>query len=172
VADGLEEIKQRLTSLELPVDDVVLLDRFQIYVSLNVARRPSTPAVDAQGAPLFIGGGQWIMSVPILGAAKEEQAMVAHFDCTDFDSQAPTAELMDSARNVLPGGQWPRDLKDGGIVFGHPDFNRPFFCRPLLREYHSHPQHADDPWDSHREGTTLAGIVLSLLGSLNERWIL
>ena len=160
-----------MTELGLPVDDITLEERFDLYVGMRIKRRQAIDVVTA-GGPMFLNEGKWIMQVPLLGAPTAEQNVLVHFDCAGFDSQAPTAELMDEHRVLLPDNAWPQDLKGGGVVFGHPDYPRAYFCRPLLREYHTHPEHADNSWDKHREGTTLHGIVVSLLGALHERWIL
>jgi hypothetical protein len=172
VAESVAELRSRVSALELPVDEVELAGRFCLYVTMRIKRRESVPAVGQHGGPIALAGGKWVTQVPLLGRPTQEQQIITYFDCRGWDGQPPTAELLDAERRPLPGNFWPRDLAGGGIVFGHPDYPRPFFCRPLLREYHTHPEHADDPWDRHREGATLHGIVLSLLGALHERWIL
>jgi hypothetical protein len=60
--------------------------------------------------------------------------LVAHFDCTDFDGDRPTLELLTAERTLLAFDQWPKDLAGGGIVANHPIFQRPFICRRGLRE--------------------------------------
>lgn len=172
VSSSVEELRSRLPALDLPVDEVLLEERFRLHVTMRVKRRPAAPAVAPDGMPVAIAGGRWVTQVPLLGQPPLEQRMIVLFDCFGWDGQPPTAELLDAARQPLAANLWPRDLAGAGIVDGHPNYPRPFFCRPLLREYHTHPEHADDPWDRHREGTTLHGIVLSLVGELRERWIL
>lgn len=102
---------------------------------------------------------------------KVTRSLILHMECDNFDAQPPTAELLDVDGNPLPATQWPQDLAGGGIVGAHPQYPRPFFCRRGLREYHTHPQHEDDPWDGHREGLALHALVLELLHDLGERWI-
>ena len=58
-----------------------------------------------------------------------------------------------------------------GIVHGHRDYGRPFFCRPGTHEFHSHTQHADEPWDLHRPTRTLDQIAIDLLVDLQRRFI-
>lgn len=112
------------------------------------------------------------MVVPIIGTLSTEE-FILRLDCSDWDSQAPTAELLDGDGNPLPSERWPHDKGGRGIVQGHPDFgDRKFFCREGTREFHTHPQHEDHPWDRDREGITLHGIVLGLLHDLKHRWAL
>lgn len=93
------------------------------------------------------------------------------FNLDGYDAQPPTAELLDENREPLPAHAWPREFGPQGIVRDHPDYHRPFFCRRGLREYHSHFQHEDDPWDCHREGLALSTVVIELLHDLRSRWV-
>lgn len=96
---------------------------------------------------------------------------VLALNLTQYDAQPPTAELLDAARRPLPADAWPREFGPAGIVPEHPLYRRPFFCRRGLREYHTHFQHEDDPWDRHREGLPLHAVVVELLHDLGVRWI-
>ena len=119
------------------------------------------------------GGGQ--LAAPIEGidlSRKSERRLILHLGCDDYDGQPASAELLASDGTPLPSDQWPKDLVRQGIVDGHRDYQRPFFCRAALREYHTHPQHEDDPWDRHREALRLHTVVLGLLHDLQERWML
>ena len=106
-----------------------------------------------------------------LGQPPVRRQLILQMDLADFDSQPPTAELVLPDLTPLPRGEWPRALGNQGVVDGHPDYDRPFFCRRGLREYHSHAQHEDDPWDRYREELSLDSIVLELLVDLRDRWI-
>lgn len=113
---------------------------------------------------------QAMMNVPILGT-RQRETRVLMMDCEDWDSQPPTATLELADGSPLPRERWPRDPEGQGIVADHPLFgDRPFFCRPGTREFHSHPQHDDEPWDRYREGMTLSGLVLALIEDLTTRW--
>ncbi len=113
---------------------------------------------------------QATMNIPILGT-RQRETRVLMMDCEDWDSQPPTATLELADGSALPRERWPRDPDGQGIVADHPLFgDRPFFCRPGTREFHSHPQHEDHPWDLYREGTTLSAIVLGLIVDLTTRW--
>jgi Predicted metal binding domain len=103
---------------------------------------------------------------------KRERKLILMLGCDDYDGQPPTAELLDADGAPLPREQWPKDLIRQGVIDGHRDYDRPFFCRAGLREYHTHPQHEDDPWDKHRESLRLHAVVLALLDELQGRWVL
>ena len=105
-----------------------------------------------------------------LGSVSERE-LVLLVGCDDHDGQPPTAELTYPDGTTLPAEEWPTALGGGGVINGHPHYNRPFFCRRGLREFHTHPQHEDDPWDSHRESLPLHRIILSLLSDLQGKWI-
>jgi hypothetical protein len=145
VVEEVERTRQRLAArADLNVASVDLEDDVQLYVAFA-------------GVDL---------------SQSSRRRLVAHLDCTDFDGQPPTAELMLPDRTPLPPGQWPKDLIEQGIVQNHPDFKRPFFCRPGFREFHTHPQHEDEPWDKYRESITLEHVVIDLLDDLVHRWVL
>jgi hypothetical protein len=108
--------------------------------------------------------------LPDLSRRRQEE-LVLHCDLVDYDSQPPTADLLDAQLRPLPAGRWPRDLFGGrGVDPRHPTYGRPFFCRPGLREFHEHFHHEDDPWDLYREGLALHETVIGLLGDFKERW--
>jgi hypothetical protein len=148
-------------------NDVELSVTFETSTSATAAQVLDVGAVAPQGGVAAATGG---MEVPIIGTQRRER-FVLQMDLTDWDSQPPTAVLCDESGNVLPNGRWPHDRGSRGIVEGHPEFgDRKFFCRPGTREFHSHPQHEDTPWDAIREGTTLHGIITGLLFDLTHRW--
>jgi hypothetical protein len=114
---------------------------------------------------------QGIFEAPDLGAPAQERELILSMNCEDLDGQPPSAELLNADGSPLAAGEWPREMGNQGIVRqGHPSFDRPFFCRPGLREYHSHPQHEDEPWDRYREAWPLTKTVIQLLRDLHRRW--
>jgi hypothetical protein len=122
--------------------------------------------------PLLGPGGQQLhrqQRIPIIGARRNRR-LILEMGLERFDLLPPTATLLDGNAQPLPGDQWPTSLGGGGIVDKHPMTGRPFFCRRGLREYHTHPQHEDDPWASWRGGLRLHMIVIELLDDLRERW--
>jgi hypothetical protein len=173
VVEEVERTRERLEArADLNVAFLDLEDDVQLYVGFDKVERPVVTAV----APAQVQGPGGIpVQFEFAGvdlSQSSRRQLVAHLDCTDFDGQPPTAELMLPDRTPLLPGQWPKDLIGQGIVQNHPDFKRPFFCRPGFREFHTHPQHEDEPWDKYRESITLVQIVIDLLDDLQHRWVL
>jgi hypothetical protein len=159
VAASVQElVAQVATRPALGVRNIELRDT-RLFIRFEIATSAGAPNA-------FTGTG----AVPIIGTRRAEELILA-MDCEDWDSQPPTAELLDLDEQPLPADRWPHDPSHQGIVEGHWRFgSRKFFCRVGLREFHTHPQHEDEPWDAVREGTSLAGIVTSLLYDLTHRW--
>lgn len=159
VAASVEELRAGLEELpELPIRAVELRDRTRLLIRFESQTSESLPGLSPVG------------TVPLIGSLRREQFILA-LGCADFDSQPPTAELLDGEERPLPAERWPHDPQGLGIVQGHHLFgNRKFFCRPGTREFHTHRQHEDHPWDRYREGFTLKGIAIGLLRDLTERW--
>ena len=173
VAQGVETLRGRAANWQpdLRIEEIRLEERFKLYLTTRVRRYPTTTA--EAGSGLVLPGGRLItrqFQVPDLGS-RQERVLVVLATCDDFDGQPPLIEVLDSAGQPLAPGDWPRDLTGQGIIANHPKYRRPFFCRPGVREYHEHPQHEDDPWDRHREGSTLDGIVLSVVADLHTRFV-
>lgn len=140
---------------------------------------PASPAVAAGISPVAVAAnigapmGAFVGNVPDLAHRPESIRRVLYCQLDDFDSQAPTAELLDENRMPLAAEEWPADPKGAGLVLGHPQWNRWWFCRKGFREFHSHPEHEDEPWDELRgAGVTLHGLVLGLVSDLTDRFIL
>jgi len=153
-----------------PIDDITL-DGVHLRTRFVVETLQSQAV--PRGLAVAVAPGmlqQATMNIPILGT-RQRETRVLMMDCEDWDSQPPTATLELADGSPLPRDRWPRDPEGQGIVADHPLFgDRPFFCRPGTREFHSHPQHEDHPWDRYREGTTLSAIVLGLIVDLTTRW--
>jgi putative metal binding uncharacterized protein len=159
---------------ELNVGAVDLENDVDLYVQFTKVERPRLRA-DVQAGVLGPGGAQIrqvFEGIDLSASATSRRDLLLYSNCTGYDGDPPTAELLLPDRTPLPRQQWPQGLIRRGIVDGHRDYDRPFFCRPGLREYHTHPQHEDDPWDLHRESLRLHRIVLALLDELQHRWVL
>lgn len=172
VAGEVEDLRERLQGhKDLRVKDVRLEAETQLFVDFTKRDRNYENAaipsklLAPQGIPI-----QLACQVPILGSPSNDRELTLHLNCAGFDGQPPAANLLLPDGTPLPPDQWPAAQGPGGIVNGHPLFDRPFFCRAGLREYHSHPQHQDDPWDRYREGTSIPDLVLALLFDLTHRW--
>lgn len=83
-------------------------------------------------------------------------------NCQNWNTQPPSIDLLDSAGaylQKLPGGMSP--------VFNpsaHERTARPFVCMRGSLEYHTHPNHLTDRWESLRtsDNYTLGGILTQL----------
>jgi hypothetical protein len=91
------------------------------------------------------GGGY---AVPILGQRRASSiVLVLHCDNYDCDPPSVTFVADWTASDDLLYADWP---KGPGVVERHYATGKPFVCRPGVREYHSHSQHGDQPWDRFR----------------------
>lgn len=173
VVEQVDWVRERLADHpELRVSAVELEDDVKLYITFTKIERPRVSAITP---PRLLGPGKAPIAFQYTGidlSRTTERELMLHCDCGDFDGQPPTAALMRPDRTPLPADQWPKDLTGQGIVHDHPDYRRPFFCRPGLREFHTHPQHEDQPWDRYRESMSLSRIIIPLLDDLQHRWML
>jgi hypothetical protein len=173
VAEEVELLRTRLIDApDLHAAEPELRDRFELRVPFKkighrggfVAEIPARMS-DALGEPAM----RVVKLIPVR-VGRVERDLVLRCFCDDYDGQAITAELLLPNGQELPGNEWPRTLGREAIIHGHEDYDRPFFCRRGLREYHSHPQHEDNPWDAHREMIRIYDIVPELIRDLQTRW--
>lgn len=169
VEASFTELAQRLADRPGLTTEDPVLESLTLYVPFTLSESPLAPVPSG----LFHPSGQpFSTSLGVVLGQKKTFPVLLTLDLTDYDSQPPTAELLQPDRTPLPAEQWPNSLNGQGVLNGgHPDFQRKWFCRPGLREYHTHPQHEDDPWDSHREGLALHTVVVNLLVDLKNRFI-
>jgi hypothetical protein len=172
VAAQVELLRERLTSRgDLGVLDIALEEHTRLDIRFEKSERQLVKqAVSSQLVGPSGEGVQALYEVPDLGSVPNRRELILRLSCEDFDSQPPTAELLDATAEPLPAGKWPREMAGGGIINGHPHYKRPFFCRPGLREFHTHPEHEDQPWDLFREQLALPEIAIPLLSDLVKRW--
>jgi hypothetical protein len=172
VAEEYEILRARLRAAPaLLAGEPELVDRFEIRVPFTkIAYQRAllvvVPKLTADGMRRQLG-----RQVP-LRIGRFERQLILRSCCDGYDGQAPTAELLQPDGSPLPGDEWPRALGREAVIRGHEDYDRPFFCRRGLREYHSHPHHEDNPWDAHRESVRLYDVIPELLGDLQTRWAL
>ena len=171
VAESVEEVRRQLEAHpELRTGELALEDDVQLFIPVTLARRQLVH--HAIPADIFAPSGHPIAithDVPLIGAPPIDEELILHLDLTDFDGQPPTAQLLSSERTPLAPDAWPKALGRQVVIRRHRDFGRPFFCRPGLREFHTHPQHEDKPWDEFREGMPLHAIVNDILFLLQDR---
>ncbi len=173
VVAEVAELERRIQAAPaLGVTRVALEDDIVLYVHFRKQERPRIGATLQSG---IVGPGGQAVSIRYEAvdlSRTSERELILMLECDDFDGHPPTAQLLQADRAPLPAGQWPTDLSRQGVIHGHRDYARPFFCRRGLREFHSHPQHQDEPWDLFREALPLHTIVLELLSDLRSRWVL
>lgn len=174
VTDEVAELERRLESrsdlgvLALQQEDVVVDLEVDIVRYATATATASSGLLAGRGAiPVRTHFGQ----VPVIGSSAPDR-LVLRTECSNFDATPPAVDLLDADGELLPEHRWPRGiLAPGGIAARRQGDGRPFICRRGLRAYHEHPQHADDPWDLHREGMRLADIVIGVLDDLKTRWV-
>jgi hypothetical protein len=166
VADEFGDLERALQARGDPsVGAARLVEATLITVELSTRAYES----ETVGSGLLLPGGmQTARRVPILGTRRRDLMLVVR--CDGWDGRPPEFDLR--LRDGATLEQWPKGTTNGGIAIGHPNYRRPFFCRPGTREFHTHPVHADDPWDKYREGYSLSGITLGLLEDLANRWVM
>lgn len=168
VADlGTRLIGDAYAGVDLALD----LEVPELVVAFDHHEFATEPANSVSG--LLGPAGQHLIEtqrVVILGAPRKVRRLKLRMNLEGFDLIPPTAELLDDAGQPLPASDWPHQWRAGGIIDSHRDYKRPFFCRPGLREFHSHPQHEDQPWAQYREMLPLHQIVIDLLYDMRTRF--
>jgi hypothetical protein len=81
------------------------------------------------------------------------------FDGSRYDAEPLRVSLISGAGTALPHGQWPAGMSHGT----HPILGRPFACIQGTFEYHAHPSHLADHWDTYRYRIRLADLLDHLL---------
>ncbi len=94
--------------------------------------------------------------------AAARTTMRLRMQCDDWNDLPPAISLhaADGAfLTALPPN--PTGVFNAG---GHPVTQRPFICMEGAREYHTHPSHPNDPWESVKGSSsfTLGGILTQL----------
>ena len=83
--------------------------------------------------------------------------------CDDWNERPPSVQFIDSEGRPLAVIE-----RDPAGVFNnspHPSTGRPFVCMKGIREYHIHPSHTNDPWE-----TIKGGDKFKLGGILTQLW--
>lgn len=158
VATDAAEVERRLAAgPDLGVTSFSRPNPFEILIGFDIVLRHGQQT----GAGI----------VPILGSQHLENRFL-RLNCSEWDGQPPLVDLLQADATPLPPELWPLDPQQLGIVAGHPIYgNRKFFCRPGTREFHTHPQHSDHPWDFYRPTRKLDQLVLDLMRDIRDRFI-
>jgi hypothetical protein len=172
VAGQVAELGRRIDDApELGVTGIALERDTDLYITFHKRERPRLEATMPAG--LVGPQGQEVTKTFMVVDFSQvsERELILLMECDGLDGRPPTAQLLAVDRSPLPPEQWPTDLGGGqGVIHGHRDYPRKFFCRPGLREFHTHPEHADNPWDSYREQLPLSVVAFNLLDDLQKRW--
>jgi Predicted metal binding domain len=82
--------------------------------------------------------------------------------CDDWNERPPSVQFLDWEGRSL--GQIARDSSGVFNNSAHPATGKPFACMKGVREYHTHPSHTGDAWETIRGGGkfTLGGILTQL----------
>lgn len=118
--------------------------------------------------PAFLKAKRWalhsstypVLDVEFFGVEPLRLRMI----CDGWPELPPQGELLTSAGAYLTTGV------PGGVFnpSSHPATGRPFICMRGFREFHTHPSHQNETWDSYRgqEGMNLVG----LLSQISSAW--
>jgi hypothetical protein len=169
VAESVAELRARIAKLPALAVTRIDLDGDDLFLHFDKKVWRIVPHRERMIDPTTGRPGLMESRVVELTPPQTVERVLA-LNLAQYDAQPPTAELLDADRRPLPALAWPKEFGPQGIVPEHPDFRRPFFCRRGLREYHTHFQHEDDPWDLYREGLPLHAVVVELLHDLAVRW--
>jgi hypothetical protein len=82
--------------------------------------------------------------------------------CNDWNERPPSVVFIDAQGQVLSS-----IVRDPAGVFNnsaHPSTGKPFICMKGVREYHTHPSHTGDAWETVRNNDryTLGGILTQI----------
>lgn len=108
-------------------------------------------------------------SVPLLDR-RQETSIVLALGCDNYDTDPPSLAFMANweATQELHFQSWP---KGAGVVQQHPVTGKPFLCRPGLREFHTHYQHGDEPWDKYRGRIRPRDLLLNIADGLRSKQV-
>jgi hypothetical protein len=127
---------------------------------LRVERRGTLLVAELEHAVYPMGPG----GVPILGQRRTVPIVVA-LRCDNYDTDPPSLAFVTdwTATVELRWASWP---KGAGLVDRHYKTGKPFLCRPGVREFHSHFQHGDEPWDRFRGRVRPRDLLMTLARDL------
>jgi len=82
--------------------------------------------------------------------------------CNDWNERPPSVVFIDAQGQALSSIE-----RDPSGVFNnsaHPSTGKPFICMKGVREYHTHPSHTGDAWETVRNNDrfTLGGILTQI----------
>ena len=151
-------------------EEAVLQEAVREKKLLRVERR-GTLLVAEVPRVMYAAGAYGSTLVPLLGH-RQESSIVLALGCDNYDTDPPSLTYMANWETTqeLPFKDWP---KGGiGVVQQHPVTGKPFLCRPGVREFHTHFQHGDEPWDKYRGHIRPRDLLLSIAKDLHSKQVL
>ena len=125
----------------------------------------------------FLVKADWPVAIVVLASNKTSPPAIVttvQFDYTNYDAEPPSVRLIDpfSGRFLLskelptrlprmipgpeiniPGGPKAQLNTEQALMQGHSPEDLPFLCVSGVKEYHDHPGHSGDPWETHRSAS-------------------
>jgi hypothetical protein len=98
-------------------------------------------------------------TIQVLFQSADRQTVRLRFDGARYDAEPFRVAVLDEGGGVVEHGRWPAGLSHSI----HPVLGRPFACVQGTFEYHCHPSHLNDRWDTYRSTIRLADLVDHLL---------
>lgn len=91
-------------------------------------------------------------------------------NCDNWNEVPPSVALLSPSGAFLTSAE--AQLL-GGTIFNqsaHEQTGRPFVCMRGVREYHTHPSHRNEVWDTYRndDGMNIVGIVIQITRALRK----
>ena len=137
------------------------------YLSLEADYR-------AQG--WFLVKADWPVAIVVLASKRTVPPTIVtavQFDYTNYDAEPPSVRLIEPfsgrfllskelptrLRRLIPGPELPIPGPGGAkaqlntvqdLMQAHSQEDLPFLCVSGVKEYHDHPGHSGDPWETHR----------------------
>ncbi len=150
-------------------EEAVLQEAVREKKLLRVERR-GTLLVAEVPRVMYAAGAYGSTLVPLLGH-RQESSIVLALGCDNYDTDPPSLAYMASWETTqeLPFKDWPKGI---GVVQQHPVTGKPFLCRPGMREFHTHYQHGDEPWDKYRGRIQPRDLLLTIAKDLRNKQVL
>lgn len=150
-------------------EEAVLQEAVREKKLLRVERR-GTLLVAEVPRVMYTTGAYGSTLVPLLDR-RQESSIVLALECDNYDTDPPSLAYMVNweATQELPFQAWP---KGAGVVQQHPLTEKPFLCRPGVREFHTHFQHGDEPWDKYRGRIRPRDLLLTIAKDLRNKQVL
>jgi hypothetical protein len=98
-------------------------------------------------------------TIQVLFQSADGQPVRLRLDGARYDAEPFRVAVVDEGGNIAEHGRWPAGLSHSI----HPVLGRPFACVQGTFEYHCHPSHLNDRWDTYRSTIRLADLVDHLL---------